>query len=239
MIAGEKVLAIIPARGGSKGIPRKNIRSLAGKPLIAWTIDEAKKSKYIDRLILSSEDEEIIKVARKYECEVLKRPVELAQDDTPGIEPVIHAINTLEEKYDFVVLLQPTSPLRTVEDIDGCIQHCIMTESPACVSLTEAKQSPYWMYHLDDDMKIKSFVQNGERINCRQDLPKVYVLNGAVYVAESRFILNNKSFLTEKTTGYIMSEDNSVDIDMELDFAYCEWLITGRMLSYPIIFSNR
>jgi CMP-N,N'-diacetyllegionaminic acid synthase len=197
---GRTILAIIPARGGSKGVPRKNIRLLAGKPLIAWTIAEAKKSKYIDRLILSSEDDEIIEVARDFGCEIpFKRPVELAQDDTPGIEPVIHAINTLGEKYDFVVLLQPTSPLRTVEDIDGCVQHCIMTESPACVSLTEVQQSPYWMYNLDDDMKLKSFVQNGEIINRRQDLPKVYVLNGAVYVAESGFIMEHKSFLTDES----------------------------------------
>lgn len=225
MIAGKTVLAIIPARGGSKGIPRKNIRFLAGKPLIAWTIEEAKKSKYIDRLILSSEDEEIIKVARQYGCEVpFKRPIELAQDDTPGIEPVIHAINTLEDKYDYVVLLQPTSPLRTVEDIDGCIQHCIMTEAPACVSVTEAQQSPYWMYKLDYNMKLNPFVQHNKKINRRQDLPKVYVLNGAVYVAKTSFINENKSFLTEETVGYIMSRENSVDIDTEMDFAYCEWL---------------
>lgn len=229
MFKGKTILAIIPARGGSKGVPRKNIRLLAGKPLIAWTIDEAKKSKYIDRLILSSEDEEIIKVAREYGCEVpFKRPFELAQDDTPGIKPVIHVLNTLEEKYEYVVLLQPTSPLRTVEDIDGCIQHCMEKGAPACISITEAPQSPYWMYKLDDDMKLKPFVQNGEIINRRQDLPIVYMLNGAVYVAESRFITENKSFLTEETAGYIMSGENSVDIDTEMDFAYCEWLINRR-----------
>lgn len=229
MIAGKTVLAIIPARGGSKGVPRKNIRLLAGKPLIVWTIDEAKKSKYIDRFILSSEDDEIIKIAREYGCEVpFKRPIELAQDDTPGIEPVIHAINTLEDKYDYVVLLQPTSPLRTVEDIDGCIQHCIMTEAPACVSVTEAQQSPYWMYKLDDDMKLNPFVQNDEKINRRQNLPKVYVLNGAIYVAESGFIMETKSFLTEETVGYRMSDENSVDIDTEMEFAYCKCLIKRR-----------
>jgi CMP-N,N'-diacetyllegionaminic acid synthase len=228
VIAGEKILAIIPARGGSKGVPRKNIRLLAGKPLIAWTLDEAKKSKYIDRLILSTEDEEIIKVASEYGCEVLKRPVELAQDDTPGIEPVIHAINTLKEDYDYVILLQPTSPLRSVNNIDGCIEQCISRGAPACVSVIEVQQSPYWMYHLDDDMKLKSFVQNSEAINRRQDLPKVYVLNGAVYVAKSVFIMEHKSFLTEETAGYIMSRENSVDIDTELDFAYCEWLINRK-----------
>lgn len=226
MINGKKVLAIIPARGGSKGIPRKNIRELAGKPLIAWTIDEAKKTKYIDRLILSSDDEEIIKVAKEYGCGVpFKRPVVLAQDDTPGIDPVIHAINTLEEKYDYVVLLQPTSPLRTVEDIDGCIEQCIIMGSPVCVSVNEAKQNPYWMYKLDDNIRLKPFMQKHERMNRRQDLPKFYVLNGAVYLAESRFIIKNKSFLTEETTGYIMSEENSVDIDNEMDFAFCEWLV--------------
>lgn len=229
MIAGKTVLAIIPARAGSKGIPRKNIRLLAEKPLIAWTIDEAKKSKYIDRLILSSEDEEIIKVAKEYRCEVpFKRPVELAQDDTPGIEPVIHALDTLEEKYAYVALLQPTSPLRTVEDIDGCIQQCIMTELPACVSVTEAQQSPYWMYKLDDGMKLKPFVQHNKKIYRRQDLPKVYVLNGAVYVAKTSFINENKSFLNEETVGYIMSGESSVDIDTEMDFSYCEWCIKQK-----------
>lgn len=219
MINGKKVLAIIPARGGSKGVPRKNICLLAGKPLLAWTIDEAKKSKYIDRLILSSEDEEIIQEALKFGCEVpFVRPSELALDNTPGIEPVIHAIGMLEAYYDYIVLLQPTSPLRKAKDIDGCIQHCLMKGAPACVSVTEAQQSPYWMYRLDDDIKLKPFVQNCDKINRRQDLPKLYVLNGAVYVAESRFIKENKSFLTEETIGYIMSKENSVDIDNAMDF---------------------
>lgn len=229
MIAGKTVLAIIPARGGSKGVPRKNIRLLAGKPLIAWTINEAKKSKYIDRLILSSEDEEIIKLAREYGCEVpFKRPIELAQDDTPGIESVIHAINALGDKYDYVVLLQPTSPLRTVEDIDGCIQQCIIKGLPSCISVTEAQQSPYWMYKLDEDMRLNPFVQYDEKVNRRQDLPQVYVLNGAVYVAESEFIIENKSFLTEESVAYKMPNKNSVDIDTEIDFAYCEWLIISK-----------
>lgn len=142
-----KILAIIPARGGSKGVPRKNIRELAGKPLIAWTIEEAKKSKYIDRLILSTEDDEIIEVAKQYGCEVpFKRPIELAQDDTPGIDPVLHAIEQCPG-YDYVVLLQPTSPLRTVDDIDGCIEQLLSSDGTNfCVSVTEPEKSPYWMY---------------------------------------------------------------------------------------------
>ena len=134
MIDNKRVLAIIPARGGSKGVPRKNIRNLAGKPLIAWTIKEGKKSKYIDRLILSSEDSEIIEIAKAYGCDVpFVRPEELAKDNTSGVEPVLHAVSKLEG-YDIVVLLQPTSPLRTVTDIDKCIEKCIFEKAYLCLS---------------------------------------------------------------------------------------------------------
>lgn len=223
MINEKSVLAIIPARGGSKGVPGKNIRNLAGKPLIAWTIEEAKKSKYIDRLILSSEDDEIIRVAKEYGCEApFIRPVELACDDTPGIDPVIHAIGAIEEKYDYVVLLQPTSPLRTVGDIDGCIKHCAENKVPACVTVTEAQQSPYWMYKIDEQMKIQPLLEYPGEINRRQNLPRVYVLNGAVYVAESKFLIENESFVTPATVAYPMPAARAIDIDSELDFAICE-----------------
>ncbi len=122
MIDEKKILAVIPARGGSKGVPRKNIRDLAGKPLIAWTIEAAKKSKYIDRLILSSEDPEIIAVAKSYGCEVpFVRKIELAQDDTPGIEVVLDAVQRCLG-YTHVLLLQPTSPFRTHKHIDDLIE---------------------------------------------------------------------------------------------------------------------
>lgn len=153
MIDNKRVLAIIPARGGSKGVTRKNIRNLAGMPLIAWTIEEAKKSKYIDRLILSSEDNEIIETAKEYGCDIpFVRPVHLAEDTTSGIEPVLHALKEIVG-YDYVILLQPTSPLRIVEDIDGCIENLIETKSPACVSVTEPTNSPYWMYTVNSEGK--------------------------------------------------------------------------------------
>lgn len=212
-----RILAIIPARGGSKGVPRKNIRDLAGKPLIAWTIDEAKKSKYIDRLILSSEDDEIIDVAKQYGCEVpFKRPLELAQDDTPGIAPVLHAIEQCPG-YDYVVLLQPTSPLRTVEDIDGCIEKLLNSDADFCVSVTEPDHSPYWMYTVEND-KMKPLLPQEDIIARRQDLPKVYALNGAVYAGIISALCNSRNFLTEETIHYLMSEDKSVDIDTERDF---------------------
>ncbi|WP_339261586.1 acylneuraminate cytidylyltransferase family protein [Lysinibacillus sp. FSL K6-3209] len=219
-----KVLAIIPARGGSKGVPRKNIKVLAGKPLIAWTIEEAKKSKYITRTILSSDNEEIIQIAKEYGCDVpFVRPTELAQDDTPGITAVLHALEQCEG-YEYVVLLQPTSPFRTVEDIDNCIEYTINQQAKFCVSVTEAEQSPYWMYTIENG-KMKPIIEQDKLATRRQDLPNVYVLNGAIYVARVEDIIEKKTFLTEETTSFIMSNDNSLDIDTVLDFEISEYLI--------------
>lgn len=228
MIEDKKILAIIPARGGSKGIPRKNIKELAGKPLIAWTIEEAKKSKYIDRLILSSEDEEIIEVAKKWGCEVpFKRPLELAQDDTPGVEPVIHAVNTLKEKYDYVCLLQPTSPLRKAEHIDGCIEKCINNNAESCVSVTEVDKHPYWFYEIGEDDKLVSLFPDKNIIR-RQDLPKVYALNGAVYIAKTKYIISYKSFISNATIPFIMGKSHSIDIDEKIDFQITHYLLKAN-----------
>lgn len=220
-----KILAVIPARGGSKGVPRKNIRDLAGKPLIGWTIEEAKKSKYIDRLILSSEDDEIIEVAKQFGCEVpFKRPIELAQDDTPGIEPVLNAIEYCPG-YDYVVLLQPTSPLRTVEDIDGCIEKLLSSGKDFCVSVTEPNKSPFWMYTLENENMVPLIAQD-KLVARRQDLPKVYALNGAVYIGNCNSLKISQSFLTENTTAYIIPEMRSIDIDNQIDFMICEMFLS-------------
>ena len=224
MINGHTVLAIIPARGGSKGVPRKNIRSIAGKPLIAWTIEEAKKSKYIDRLILSSEDEEIISVAKEWGCDIpFIRPKELAADDTPGILPVLHAINTLPH-YDYILQLQPTSPLRTHEDIDHCVEFFETNQFESCVSLVEVDKPPHWMYTVNHELKLSPFVE-GETIVRRQDSKKIYSLNGAIYIAKKEFILQYKTFVTKETGGFIMDKEHSFDIDSELDFIICDFLL--------------
>lgn len=226
MYNGKTVLGIIPARGKSKGVPRKNMKRLGGKPLIAWTIEESKKSRYLDRFILSSEDEEIMLFARYLGCDVpFVRPVELAQDDTPGIEPVLHALETLPERYDYVVLLQPTSPLRTKEDIDRCIELCVKQNASSCVSVTESDKSPYWMYVLNEIGKITPLLETEKRYNRRQDLPKVYTVNGAVYIAEVGWLLSNRSFMSNETHGYIMPRERSVDIDTELDFKFAQFLL--------------
>jgi CMP-N,N'-diacetyllegionaminic acid synthase len=223
MIQGKSVLAVMPARGGSKGMPRKNIREIAGKPLIAWTIEAAKKSKYIDRLIISSEDTEIINVAKRLGCEApFIRPAELAQDNTPGIEPVLHAIRSLPG-YDYVVLLQPTSPFRTCEDIDGCIELCENKHANSCVSVAEPDKSPYWMFTINAEGKMRQLINQKEIPARRQDLPKVYVLNGAVYVADAKCLLKRKSFLAEDTVPYIMGRLASIDLDTEEDFVFAEF----------------
>lgn len=225
MIGDKSVLAIIPARGGSKGVPRKNIKNLAGKPLIAWTIEAAKNSKYVDRLILSSEDTEIIEIAREWGCEVpFVRPVALAQDDTPGIEPIIHAIESLS-RYDYVIVLQPTSPLRTSEDIDQCLELCVGKKAAACVSVTEPDKSPYWMFTIDDDGKAHQLIETNASISRRQDLPKVYALNGAVYIAKTSHLMETRTFLNNNAIAFVMAKERSMDIDNEYDFWLCNMVL--------------
>lgn len=228
MIDGKKVLAIIPARGGSKGIPRKNIVDLAGKPLLAWTIEEAKKSAYIDKLILSSDDDEIMAVAREYGCDVpFSRPAELAGDLTPGIAPVLHAIECFPG-YDYVVLLQPTSPLRLVEDIDGAIQLCCKKKAACCVSVTQPQASPYWMYTMEGEGRLRPLLHTSPVFARRQDLPEVYMLNGAVYVAQCFWLLKAKNFLTEETIAYPMPQARSLDIDCREDLYLAARLLVKK-----------
>jgi len=220
-----KMLALIPARGGSKGLPGKNIRPLAGKPLIAWTIEAARASRYVSRVVVSSDDEAILAVARAYGADVpFVRPLDLARDDTPGIDVVLHALDCLPD-YDWVVLLQPTSPLRSAEDIGQAITRCLQGGAPACVSVTAAPSNPWWMFHVEEDGWMASFLPAAERPTRRQDLPELYALNGAVYVARVDWLRQTRSFLTEETVAYVMPAERSVDIDTLLDFRLAECLL--------------
>lgn len=228
MIDGRTVLAVIAARGGSKGLPRKNILPLAGKPLIAWSIECASQSKYIDRCIISTDDQEIANVAKEWGGDVpFLRPAELARDDTPGILPVMHAVENIGG-YDLVVLLQPTSPLRTPSDIDGCLKTMTDANAPACVSVTPAEQSPFWMYMITEKGTLKPVLDGADRDVPRQRLPDVYVLNGAVYAAEIEWLKETRSFLTGETAAYVMPRERSVDIDTLDDFRMAEMMMTRR-----------
>jgi N-acylneuraminate cytidylyltransferase len=229
VIDGKKVLAIIPARGGSKSVPRKNIKLLGDHPLIAWTINEAKKSAYIDRLIVSTDDEEIAEVARKYDCEVpFLRPAELAQDNTPGIDPVLHALMMIPG-YDYVMLLQPTSPLRKVNDIDGCLEKCIHEKANSTVSVSLVDKSPFWMYSMTERSLLEPVMAHKTPYTRRQDIPTIYSLNGAVYVAQSEWLQSTQTFLTQETIGFIMPKERSVDVDTPLDFLIVESLLMREL----------
>jgi CMP-N-acetylneuraminic acid synthetase len=157
-----------------------------------------------------------------------KRPVELAQDNTLGIEPFLDTIKKLPN-YDYVLLLQPTSPLRAVEDIDGCIEKCIYNNVNVCVSVTEPNKSPYWMYNLDDKDQMVPLLDTEEECTYRQKIPKVYVLNGAIYIAEVNYLLKKKSFVSEDTMVFIMPPERSIDIDSEVDFKLAEILIKNNI----------
>jgi len=220
MIEGGKVLALIPARGGSKGVPRKNVRMLGGRPLIAWTIEAANASRYIDRLILSSDDEEIMRVAQEHGCEVpFRRSPELATDECGTMDVVIDALQRCRG-YDWIVLLQPTSPLRTTADIDGTILQCVTQQASACVSVCQAEQNPYWMFFLEN-AHLRPVLE-GPSATRRQDLPPVYVLNGAVYVAKVANLMQNRSFVPPGVVAYEMPFSRSLDIDTEQDFRLFE-----------------
>ncbi len=228
MIGEKKILAVIPARGGSKGVPRKNIRELAGKPLIAWTIEAAKKSKYIDRLILSSEDPEIIEVAKSYGCEVpFVRANELAQDDTPGIEVVLDAVQRCPG-YTHVLLLQPTSPFRTHKHIDDLIEEFNQAKINCIVSVTKPDKHPMWSFLMTDDNSLTPFYDYDIPLN-RQALPPAYVLNGAFYLAGINWLIKKRTFLSKESYGFVMSQDISLDIDTEIDFKFCEFLMKNEL----------
>ena len=212
-------------------MPRKNIRKVAGKPLIAYTIEVALNSRYLDKIIVSSEDEEILSVAKELGAEVLVRPSQLAQDNTPGIEPVLHAVSVCTG-YDYVVLLQPTSPLRTTQDIEAAIDQCMSHKTPSCVSVCESQETPHWMYTFGPDMKLAPLMPGYTRTR-RQDLPPAYLLNGAVYVAEIEWLVLSRSFISEQTVAYVMPVDRSLDIDTENDLQLFEMSL-GKRKNAPV-----
>jgi N-acylneuraminate cytidylyltransferase len=220
MILGGRVLGLIPARGGSKGIPHKNIVPLGDRPLIAWTIEAALGSMYIDNLVLSSDDDTIIEAAGRYGCEVpFKRDASLSGDAATTLDVVLDALDRLPG-FEWIVLLQPTSPLRTTADIDGCIDAMVAAEAPAAVSVRPAEEHPYLVFQVDADGRLRHFAAppTGASLR-RQDLPPAWVLNGAVYVAHTDWLRRQRSFLSADTVAYSMPLERSDDIDTPDDLA--------------------
>ena len=217
-------IALIPARGGSKGILRKNIKLFNTKPLIYWSIKKAFESSFIDRVIVSTEDDEIADIARSFSAEVpFVRPKELAEDHSLGIEPVIHALENLSNIKN-VLLMQPTSPLRRTCDIDGIFKLRSKLNAESAVSVSKAKKNIDLFFNMDAKNRIYSFSSN-LKLAPRQEYKDTYNLNGSLYLSSKESIINNRSFITSDTVGYIMSEEYSIDIDTPLDWEIGEFLM--------------
>ncbi len=226
MYQGKKLLALIPARGGSKGIKRKNIRDLNGKPLIAYSILAARESRYIDEVFVSTEDEEIAAVAREYGASVpMMRPAELAQDKSTTISVVCHAVRNFisVDEWDALVLLQPTQPLRTAEDIDGAIECFYGHDRQGLVSVSPVTDHPILMRRFEDGDRLVRLLEQGSTVR-RQDMPEYYRVNGAVYINAVEEIDEATSF-NDNEIGYRMEQSHSVDIDEEADLAVAEFYL--------------
>lgn len=224
-----RVLGIIPARGGSKGVPRKNIREVAGRPLIAYTVDAALASRLLTRCIVSTDDQETADISASLGCEVMKRPIELAQDETPTLDVVKYAFDVLEsqgEFFDFGLVLQPTSPLRTGLDIDSALQALIQSDADSVVSVYQVSDHhPARMYRMENG-RLVSFDEKFASAR-RQELPPVYHRNGAIY-AFRRSLLEQDTLMGQTILPYIMAEDRSLNIDTEYDLVLAD-LILSRM----------
>lgn len=228
MQKGKTFLAIIPARGASKRLPRKNVLDLAGKPLIAWSIEAGLDSKYIDKVIVSSDDEEILNISKQFGAETIIRPDELANDTATTFDALKHTIENIKA-YDYVILLQPTSPLRNAQHIDEAIELLITKNADAIVSVCEIDHSPLWSNTLPKDANMKGFLRD-EVLNKRsQDLEKYYRINGAIYICKTQKLLEEKSFfLKDNIFAYKMNKKNSVDIDEEIDFKIAKVLMNEK-----------
>jgi len=223
-----EVLGIIPARGGSKSVPRKNIRLVGGRPLIAYAIDAAQKSQLLTHYVVSTDNEEIAAVAQHAGASVLMRPHELAEDDTPMVPVVKHALMSLspaEGHYDFVVVLQPTAPLRTAEDIDAALQILFDTGADSVTSVYQvADHHPARMYRLINGRLIPYEVEPVERL--RQTLPPVYHRNGAIYACKVSLVLEKNTLIGPDVRPHIMPRERSLNIDDELDLAFADCLLS-------------
>lgn len=221
------IISIIPARGGSKGIPRKNIKLLNGKPLIYYSIEASKSCSYIDKTFVSTEDDEISEISKKFGSDVIERPLDLASDTASSIDVIFHVLDCLEDKNDLpeiFVLLQPTSPLRTSEDIANAIDLFKSNDCDSLVSVCELSHQAL----LNFSVKNGYLVQNTDEKffnSRRQEIPTYYALNGAIYITTPDFIRKNKSFYGEKTISYLMSKKRSMDIDTPLDFKIVDYLL--------------
>lgn len=221
----KRVLSIIPARSGSKGFPRKNIAQLAGKPLIVWTIEASRKSKFISKTVVSSDDQEILDISAENGAEIIRRPDNLATDASKSESVVSHAINYFQskgEEFDIVILLQPTSPLRDHKDIDNAFKIMNLACTSAVISVSEINNKILKTFIKDSNGFLKGVSNNNYPFMRRQDLPSVFMPNGAIFIVKIDNFIKNNSFYTNNTLPFIMDNDSSSDIDTKEDLILVE-----------------
>lgn len=229
-----KAIAFIFARGGSKGLPGKNIRPLAGKPLIAWSIEQALAVKRIERVIVSTDSEEIAQVAREFGAEVpFIRPAELAQDNSPEWLAWRHAINYLQEKNGVLptamVSVPATAPLRLPIDIENCMDAYEKGDADIVITVSEANRSPYFnMVKTNEDGTVSLVIPPQTAITRRQDVPVVYDMATVAYVARPEFVLTHHAVFEGRVKAVIVPKDRAVDIDTLLDFQMAECLLSFK-----------
>lgn len=227
-----QILVIIPARIGSKGIPRKNLQMVAGHPLISWVIRTARGVKCVDRVVVTTDSQEISEVAIKYGAEVpFIRPKELAQDTTPGIAPAIHTVEWLYEyeayRPDYILYIQPTSPLVSAEDIEGAVMLAKQKEANAVLSVSQVDKHPNIMKILDEDGRIRHYAYDPNACR-RQDYSELYALNGAIWLIRKDVLLKKRDWYTERTYAYVMPKERSLDIDTPWDLHVADLILKSN-----------
>jgi CMP-N,N'-diacetyllegionaminic acid synthase len=230
-----EILTIIPARGGSKGIPKKNIAPLADKPLVAWVIEAALASQSISRLIVDTDSEEIAGVARLWGAETpYQRPEEYARDDTPSIVSLQHGLRWLKanEGYvpDYLMCLQATTPFLQTADIDGAVALLEEKQADALVSVSPVKHPPQWLRKVDVDQRLQDYFPDQPFIARRQDVAPAYELNGAIFIARPSLLLNQGTWYVDGTCGYVMKNEVWVDIDTPFDLQLADLVMRNLIL---------
>lgn len=225
MYNNKTFLAIIPARGGSKRLLRKNVLDLAGKPLITWSIEAALQSKYIDHILVTSDDDEILSISKKFGANIIKRADEFATDTSTTFDAIKHAIES-NLGYDYIVLLQPTSPLRTSDHIDEAIESLEKKKADGIISVCAMDHSPLWSNTLPEDGEMKCFIKDEIKNKRSQELETYYRINGAVYICKTERLLEEKSFLIkDKCYAYKMDRMVSIDIDEKIDLLMANMIL--------------
>ena len=234
MYKDKTFLAIIPARGGSKGLPGKNIKKLCGKPLIAWSIEAGLKSKYLDEVVVSTDYQNIANIAKQYGASVpFLRPDYLASDTATSFEAVKHTIeyykNELDKEFDYIVLLEPTSPLREDSDIDLAIEKLLNSKAQAIVGISKTEdQNPAFLLKKDNANYISGYEDKDMKVLRRQDINDVYFFEGTIYISEANVLIDKKTFYHENTIGYEVPKYKSLEIDDVDDFIMVEAIMKHK-----------